>query len=304
MYLHQQSNPDYYSPHSGDIEPERINASRWLVMTFTSNNGAIYKNEVNHLTVSLKNYFDNETKEIYEYDGEFNLPLDVTFYTNARTLTTKKLVNGIATFDYTPQSKDNASYAKINNQILKIDDFQLMKTNIIVNNLERYYGSTSQLAVKLVKENNIPIAKEQLNVILGGKSYTIKTDENGIAKLTLKNSPNKYTVKITFNGNKYVGSSKSVQVKIVKPIIKASKLKIHKKGYYIVTFKDANKKAIKNVKVKFTIKGKTYIRITDSKGQTKLKITLKPGKYSVKVGFKHTAYYGTSTLTKQIIVIK
>ena len=118
-------NPYYYSPHSGDRHPEYINASRWLIMTFTSNNDVIYKNEVNQLTVSLKNYFDNETKEIYQYDGEFDLPLEVTFYTNSGTLATKKLVNGTATLDFNPQNEINTIYAKINNQILKIDDFQI-----------------------------------------------------------------------------------------------------------------------------------------------------------------------------------
>ena len=141
---------------------------------------------------------------------------------------------------------------------------------------------------------------------MAGKAYaTIKTDKNGIAKLTLKNNPKQYSVKISFNGKNYVGSSKTIKVKIVKPTIKASKLKIRKKGKFTVTFKDANNKAIKNVKVKFKIKGKTYFRTTNSKGQAKITINLKAGKkYTVKVGFKNTAYYGTTTLTTKIKVIK
>ena len=92
---------------------------------------------------------------------------------------------------------------------------------------------------------------------------------------------------------------------MVKPIIKASKTKIHKKGKFVVTFKDANKKAIKHVKVKFKIKGKTYYRTTNSKGQAKITINLKANrKYTVKVGFKSTKTYGTTTLTKKIKVIK
>ena len=397
--------PYYYSPHSDNKEPEKINASRWLVMTFTSNDNAIYRNEVNQLTVSLKYYFDNETKEIHEYDGEFDLPLDVTFYnaankilakkklvngvatldykpqdndtvvyakinnqelnitdfksgwpvmtltsndtaiyrnevnqltvslkyyfyngtneiheydgkvdipldvtfyTNTGTLTTKKLVNGVATLDYKPQDKDTVVYAKINNQILIIDDFKLRESKIVVNDFEKYYGSSSKLSVKLVKANNVPISNEQLTVSIGGKAYTVKTDKNGMVKLTLKNSPKQYTVKINFKGTKYIiKSTKSAKVKIVKPTIKASKLTIRKKGKFVVTFKDAHKKAIKNVKVKFKIKGKTYIRTTNSKGQTKITINLKAGKkYTVKVGFKSTKYYGTTTLTKKIKVIK
>ncbi len=298
-------NPYYYSPHSGEIQPEKINASRWLVMTFTANNNEIYKSEINQLTVSLKHYFDNETKEIYDYDGEFDLPLDVTFYTNTGILATKKLVNGVATFNFNPQDDVSAVYAKINNQILKIDNFKLRKSTIIANDFQAYYGSASQLTIKLVNENNIPVSNEKLTVSLKGSVYTVKTDKNGIAKLTIKNKPKTYSAKITFNSYNYIGSSKSIKVKIVKPILKASKLTIHKKGKFVVTFKDANKKAIKKVKVKFKIKGKTYIRTTNNKGQAKITINLKAGKkYTVKVGFKNTKIYGTTTLTKKIRVIK
>lgn len=73
----------------------------------------------------------------------------------------------------------------------------------------------------------------------------------------------------------------------------------------VVTFKDANKKAIKNVKVKFKIKGKTYIKTTNRKGQAKLTINLKPNKkYTVKIAFKSTKTYGTTALTKKIKVVK
>ena len=297
-------NKDYYSPHSGDRHPEYINASRWLIMTFTSDDGAIYRNEVNRLTVSLKHYFDNETKEIYEYDGEFDLPLDVTFYTDAKTLATKKLVNGIATFDYKPQSDTDVVYAKINNQVLKIDTFKLRKTSITVNNFIKYYGSsTGKLVIKLVKQNNVPISNGKLTVKIGKNTYTVKTDKNGIGKLTIKNMPKKYTAKITFRGDNYIKSSKTAKVKIVKPTIKASNLKMHKKGKFVVTFKNANKKAIKNVKVTFKVNGKTYIKTTNSKGQAKITMN-SPGQYTVKVGFKNTKYYGTTTLTKKVNVVK
>ena len=294
----------YYSPHNDEKNPEKINASRWLIMTFTASNDAIYRNEINQLTVSLKHYFDNETKEIYDYDGEFDLPLDVTFYTDYGTLATKKLVNGTATIDFNPQSIANTVYARMNSQTLKIDNFQLRNTSIIVSDFEKYYGSASKMTIKLVKDNNVPVSNGEMTVIVGGTTYSVKTDKNGIAKLTVTNKPKTYTAKITFNGDNYVASSKSLKVKIVKPTIKTSKVKIHKKGKFTVTFKDANKKAIKNVKVTFKIKGKTYTRTTNSKGQAKITVNLNPGKYSVKLGFKNTKYYGTTTLTKKITVIK
>ncbi|MBR1610224.1 MAG: hypothetical protein IJ672_01850, partial [Methanobrevibacter sp.] len=203
----------YYSPHNDEKNPEKINASRWLIMTFTASNDAIYRNEINQLTVSLKHYFDNETKEIYDYDGEFDLPLDVTFYTDYGTLATKKLVNGTATIDFNPQSIANTVYARMNSQTLKIDNFQLRNTSIIVSDFEKYYGSASKMTIKLVKDNNVPISNGEMTVIVGGTTYSVKTDKNGIAKLTVTNKPKTYTAKITFNGDNYVASSKSLKVK-------------------------------------------------------------------------------------------
>jgi len=49
----------------------------------------------------LDYYFDNETKEIYKLNESINLPLEVTVYTDSQSIT-KKLVNGIATFNIKP----------------------------------------------------------------------------------------------------------------------------------------------------------------------------------------------------------
>jgi hypothetical protein len=296
----------YYSRHDGNNNPEKINASRWLIMTFTSD-GIVYKNKNNILTVDLNYYFDNETKEIHKLDGNINLPLEVTVYTDSQTIT-KKLENGIATFNIEPVNDDDAVYAKINNQILKLDvnsTYQAAST-LIVNDFTKYYKSGQKLSVKLVDSHNKGIAGEKVSILMGGKTYTFNTDKNGIATFKIKDTPKNFNVKVTYNGNKYYsGSAKSIKVKIVKPIIKASKTTIRKNGKFVVTFKDANKKAIKNTKVKFKFNGKTYYKTTNSKGQAKITIKAKANKkYTVKVGFKSTETYGTTTLTKKIKVIK
>lgn len=294
----------YYSPFSSEVNPEKINASRWLIMTFTSSNGIVYKNKNNIVTVDLNYYFDNETKEIHKLDSNINLPLEVTVYTNSKTIT-KKLVNGIATFNIKPTDDDEVVYAKINNQTLKLD-VNSRYTTLSVKDLTTYYKSGKKLSVKLLDCYKDGIEGEKVSIKIAGKTYTAYTDFDGIARFNIKNAPKTYSVKVIYKGNKYyTGSSKTIKVKVVKPIIKASKTKIHKKGKFIVTFKTANKKAIKNVKVKFKIKGKTYIRTTNSKGQAKITINLKVNKkYTVKVSFKSTKTYGTTTLTKKIKVIK
>ena len=293
----------YYSPHDSESYPEKINATRWLIMTFSSS-GIVYKNKDNLLTVDLNYYFDNETKEIHKLNGNINLPLEVTVYTNSQKIT-KKLVNGVATFNIKPSISDDVVYAKINNQTLKLD-VDPKYSSVVVNDFTKYYGNSEKLSIKLVNEYNKGMCGEKVSVIIAGKTYVAYTNGNGIASIKVKNTPKTYNVKVVYNGNKYYpGTTKSIKVKVVKPIIKASKTKIHKKGKFVVTFKNANKKAIKHVKVKFKIKGKTYVRTTNKKGQAKITINLKPNKkYTVKVGFKSTKTYGTTTLTKKIKVIK
>jgi len=293
----------YYSPHNGEHKPEKINASRWLIMTFSSN-GIIYKNKDNTVTVDLNYYFDNETKEIHKLNENINLPLEVTVFTASQTIT-KKLVNGVATFNIKPGNDDEVVYAQINNQILKLYVDSKYST-LIVNDFTKYYKSDKKLSVKLVDCYNRGIVDEKVSINVAGKTYTTYTDSNGIATFKIKDTPKSFSVKVIYKGNSYyTGTDKSIKVKIVKPIIKASKTKIHKKGKFVVTFKNANKKAIKHVKVKFKINGKIYIRTTNSKGQAKITINLKANKkYAVKVGFKSTKTYGTTTLTKKIKVIK
>ena len=292
----------YYSQHDGNYNPEKINASRWLIMTFSSDS-IVYKNKNNVLTVNLNYYFDNETKEIHKLNDNINLPLEVTVYTNSKAIT-KKLINGIATFKFKPTADDDVVYARINNQTLELDVNSRYST-LIVSDFTKYYKSSKKLSVKLVDCYNKAIKGEKLSIVMAGKTYTASTNNNGIAVFKIKDSPKSFNIKAVYKGNKYyTGSSKSIKVKVVKPTIKASKTTIRKKGKFVVTFKDANKKSIKHVKVKFKINGKTYFRSTDGKGQAKLSINLKANKkYTIKVGFKSTKTYGTTTLTKRIKVI-
>ena len=293
----------YYSPHDSNYAPEKINVSRWLVMTFTSHND-VYKNRDNAVTVDLNHYFDNETKQIFPMNEKVNLPLEVTVYTASQSMT-KKLAGGVATFTVRPGEGDDAVYAKINNQIMKLDVNSRYST-VIANDMIKYYGNGQELSVKLVDCYNNGIAGEKLSVNMDGKTYTGYTNTQGVATFKVKDTPKSYSIKVSYNGNNYfTATSKSVKVKVVNPVIKASKTKIRKKGKFSVTFMDANRKALKHVKVKFKIKGKIYIRTTNSKGQAKITINLKANKkYTVKVGFKSTKTYGTTNLVKKIKVIK
>ena len=294
--------PYYYSPYDSTYTPEKINASRWLIMTFSSD-GAVYKNKDSILTVDLNYYFDNETKEIHKLNENINLPLDVTVYTSSQSIT-KKLINGTATFNIKAADNDDVVYAKINHQILEMDVDSKYST-LIVNDFTKYYKSSEKLSIKLQDCYNKGIADEKISINVAGEIYTSYTDSEGTASFNIKNTPKNFNIHVVYNGNDYyTGTDKVIKVNIVKPIIKALKTTVHKKGKFTVSFKNANNKAIKHVKVKFKIKGKTYFKTTNSKGQAKITINLKANKkYTVKVGFRSAKTYGTTSLTKKIKVI-
>lgn len=216
----------------------------------------------------LDYYFDNETKEIYKLNESINLPLEVTVYTDSQTIT-QKLVNDVATFNIKPGAGDEVVYAKIDNQILNLN-VHSNYTTLIVNDFTKYYKTSKKLSVKLIDGNNKGIAGEKVSIVMAGKTYTSTTNKNGIATFSIKDTPNTFNIKVVYKGNEnYTATTKTIKVKVVKPTIKASKTTIRKKGKFVVTFKDANKKVIKNVRVKFKINGKTYYKTTNSKGPGK-----------------------------------
>ena len=155
--------PYYYSPHNENYEAWKINASKWLVMNFTSSNGIIYQEKDNILTVDIKHYFDNETKEIYEYKEDINLPLTVKFYTESgRVIRTMKLVNGCAQITYNPKTNVKAIYAQIDNQTFRIEVKDKEDSSLSGEDLEMIYKDGSHVEVKLVDKNNQSLANKTI----------------------------------------------------------------------------------------------------------------------------------------------
>ena len=86
--------------------------------------------------------------------------------------------------------------------------------------------------------------------------------------------------------------------------IKASDMKIHYKdgSKFTVTVKDSSKKAVKKIKLDFTINGKTYTKTTDSKGKASLTLNLNSGKYTIYTTFHGSSKYYATFIKKTITV--
>ena len=161
----------------------------------------------------------------------------------------------------------------------------------IINNkdIKVDYAGGSYFSVKVVSsDGKIALANGAVKFTINGKTTTVKTDKNGIAKVKITQLPKKYKMKTTFNG-------KSVKnIITVKQVLKAKKISVKKTAnkFTLKATLKINGKLQKGKKITFKFNGKTYKVKTNSKGVAKktlkknvIKKLKKGKKYSVKVTY-------------------
>ena len=164
------------------------------------------------------------------------------------------------------------------------------------------YGSKYKLS--LLNRNSNPLANQYIEINLGGTVHYIKTDSNGIAILDINLNPGTYSINIR---NPSTGEEKTQIITVLKRITENKNLVMYygAGSSYKVRVYDDNGKVAKGVKVKFSINGKSYYRLTDNKGYASLKINLKPKKYVISASYKgysvkNTVVVKSTILTKNI----
>ena len=188
-------------------------------------------------------------------------------------------------------------YAASTNAYVNAPKFQTkivasnMNTQTLVNEA---YNTDSYYKFYLRDINNKALVGKTVKVTLNGRTYNVKTDSKGMAKLqvNLKTAKN-YDIKFYFAGdNYYAASQASAKIKAVKNkvVIKAPTVKVKRskagRFYVKVTLKSKSGKALIKKTVKLTINSKTYKVKTSKKGVAKFKVKLpkkrKTYKYKVK----------------------
>ena len=298
---------NYYSPHSEDWEAWKIDASKWLIMTFTSSNEIIEQEKNNILTVSLHQYFDNDTKELYAYENELNLPLTVKFYTSTgKVIDNVIMKNGTAILNYTPELNVRYVYAQLNNQTLNISVKMKEESKLSASDFSKYYNENKDLQIKLTDIDNVPLANKKINIKISDKNYERLTDSNGIIELSINLLPGAYKADISFVDDDYRNAYKSVKINILKnktSIIAKNLVKYYKNGTQLsVKLQDNNKKALASKKIKLTIGGKNYLKTTNKNGIVNFAINQKVGTYNAKISFNGDSCYLNSAKTIKVYV--
>ena len=152
------------------------------------------------------------------------------------------------------------------------------------------YDGGSYFSVRVVTADGRAVgAGAVVKFTIDGKTYSITTDNDGIAKIKITQLPKKYTITTACNGKTYKNTV------TVKQVLTASKVTIKKKTAKKLVLKaklKINGKLVKGKKITFKFKGKKYTVKTNKNGIAKKTLKkkvikkLKKGKtYKVKVSY-------------------
>ena len=151
---------------------------------------------------------------------------------------------------------------------IKINILSRFKEN---KNINMYYDDGTKYRVRIVDDNgNFVGAGKFVTIKVGSKTFTVKTDKNGYATLTIPNTitPGKYTIVVTYAGQSVKNTLQ------VKQILTSTKTVTVKKSASKLVLKATlkGKTVLKNKVVKFKVNGKTYSAKTNSKGIVQITI--------------------------------
>lgn len=151
---------------------------------------------------------------------------------------------------------------------------------ITAQDVTKYYKGSTKYTATFLDNNGTALANSDVNITYNGHTYTQKTNGNGVVSLSINLKPGTYKITAT---NPVSGYTLTTTFKILSTVSAKDVTKVYtdSKRFY-AKFLKSNGKALANKKIKFKIKGKTYIRKTNSKGVASLSLTsLKKGTYKI-----------------------
>ena len=157
-----------------------------------------------------------------------------------------------------------------------------------------YHDDSVPFSVRALDKYGKPVgAGEIVKMTVSGKTYTLKTNEKGIATLPINLYPGKYVITSVFAGYKVYNNI------YIRNIIHATNRQWDAGSpfsYFTATLKYSNGKVLAGKTVVFTVAGKTYNVVTNAKGEaTVILKNLAVGKYTIQV--KYIQYFIKRSIT-------
>ncbi|AMK14583.1 right-handed parallel beta-helix repeat-containing protein [Methanobrevibacter olleyae] len=216
-------------------------------------------------------------------------------------LSSEKTYTITVSFDGDEEYNKTSAKAKI---VVKKTSQKIISSNkAFAPNKSNYYSIT------LKDGNNKVIANKYVKFIINKKTYTVKTNSKGIAKIKIKLSKKK-TYKITVKSSatkKYraIRKTSKITIKSLKQKITCYNKRFapNTVNYYSISLKDQNNIVIANKKITVKIGTKTYKKKTNKNGIVKIKIKLSKRKtYKVTIKSPKTTQYTAKAKTTKIVI--
>ena len=247
------------------------------------------------------------TATFYDANGAALANSDVIITVNGQNYNKKTDGNGIASLDINlkPGTYDVVAKNPVTgyNQTNK---FTILST-ISAKDISKVYTDGKKFYATFLKSNGKALAKKTVKFKINGKTYKVKTNNKGVASLSLKTLKKGTHKIISYNTD---GLTKTNKVKVVKSV----KTSLTAKAYTFLK-KDSKKIKVqllnafgyapsKGKIVKFKVNGKTYSAKTNAKGIATLKLpSLKEGVYTVKYSFSKSGFYKASSTKGKLTII-
>ena len=157
--------------------------------------------------------------------------------------------------------------------------FSILPT-VIAKDITKYYKGSTKYTATFYDSQGKALANRNVAISVNGKSYTVKTNGNGVASLAVNLKPGTYKVIAT---DPITGYKLTTTFRILSTISSSNLNKVAGDGRkFTVKFFKSNGKALAKKYVKIKFKGKTKKYKTSSAGKVSLPVKkLKKGTYKV-----------------------
>ena len=273
------------------VEPQPIEVSK----TITSKDVTkYYKGSASYSATFLDNY------------GNPLSGTNVKITVNGVTYTKKTNANGVASLainlkpgTYKVVSENPVTGYKLTNT------FKILST-IKSSDITKVYADSRKFYATFLKSNGKVLANTYIKFKINGKTFSKKTNANGVASLSMKSlKAGTYKI-VSYNKD---GLTKTNTVKV---ITKTSSKLVTSEYNFLKSDSKTIKVTLLNGLgyapeagkiIKFTVNGKTYSAKTNSKGVASLKLPyLKEGVYTVKYSFAGNTVYSKSSASNKLYI--
>ena len=276
---------DFNTTSTGDILQEQKNKTEFL----SSTESIYYKGSYD---ITLKDTDANSTLANKQVTLRVN-SINFTGTTDEKGILSINLNLTPGNYDVTAIfSGDDTYESTIFNSTVNI------LSTIKASDITKYYKSTVPYSAIFYDSLGNPLANRDVTVIINGKSYTKRTDGNGLVTSSVNFKPGTYKI---VSIDPITGYRLTTTFKILTTISAANlNVFVGSSKKFSAKFLKSNGKALSKTYVKFKLNGKTYKVKTNSKGVASLSLNkLKKGSYKI-------TCYNKDSLTKtfQIKVFK